>query len=132
MSKDCIQLIVPAKPEYILITRLTASAVATRVGFDVDTIEDIKIAVAEAAILIMNQEKNVKEIILYFELEENGLTIELQAGEVIDCNDSNTIPDFENREMSMFILDSMMDNVNLHTEDKVLSKIVMQKRFGSR
>ena len=132
MNKDCIQLSVPAKPEYILVTRLTASAVATRIGFDMDTIEDIKIAVAEAAILIMNQEKSVKEIILYFSLRENELSIEVQAGEAVDYKNSSTIPDIEHREMSMFILESMMENVKLHTEDGFLSKIVMQKSCGSR
>ena len=121
MNTDCIRLVVPAKPEYILVTRLTASSVATRAGFDIDTIEDIKIAVAEAAILVMDQVKNAEEIILHFYLSENDLSIDVQAKWAENCKDMIKVSDVEHRKMSMFILEAMMDKVELFTEDGVLS-----------
>lgn len=45
---DQIELSMPARAEYIGVARLLISGVATRVGFDYDVIEDIKLAVAEA------------------------------------------------------------------------------------
>ena len=42
MSNDIIILTVPAKPEYVMVARLTSAAFASRLGFDIDQIEDIK------------------------------------------------------------------------------------------
>ena len=55
MKNDIIEIRIPAKPEYILVARLTASAIATRVGLNIDDIEDFKVAIAEACISIINQ-----------------------------------------------------------------------------
>ena len=66
MNNDIITLTVPAKPEYVMITRLTSAAFASRLGFDVDQIEDIKMSVAEAIILILNQAVRPKELLIKF------------------------------------------------------------------
>ncbi len=46
--KDCISLTLPTKSEYVSVARLTASVVANNMGFDIESIEDIKVAVGEA------------------------------------------------------------------------------------
>lgn len=43
-----VVLRVPNRPEFVAVARLTVAAVATRLAFGVDAIEDIKVAVAEA------------------------------------------------------------------------------------
>lgn len=45
---DQIEISLPARAEYIGAVRLFVSGVASRLGFDYDDIEDIKLAVAEA------------------------------------------------------------------------------------
>ena len=47
-SSDIIELLVPAKADYIGVIRLTASGIANRMGYSYDDIEDIKVAVSEA------------------------------------------------------------------------------------
>ncbi|MBZ4645757.1 MAG: serine/threonine-protein kinase RsbW [Petroclostridium sp.] len=42
-----IDLVVPLLPEMVRIVRLTVSGIASRIGFQIDEIEDIKVAVAE-------------------------------------------------------------------------------------
>lgn len=44
---DIIELSVPAKAEYVSIVRLTASRISSRMGFDLDQVEDINVAVSE-------------------------------------------------------------------------------------
>jgi serine/threonine-protein kinase RsbW len=44
-----VRLSVPASSEYARVVRLTASGVASRLGFDVNEIEDLRIAVDELA-----------------------------------------------------------------------------------
>ncbi len=46
--KDTLKFTVPGKPEYIGPVRIAISMVAADMGFDVDAIEDIKMAVSEA------------------------------------------------------------------------------------
>jgi len=43
-----IEMKIPAKPEYVGVIRLTLSGIASRMGFDYEIIEDLKIAVSEA------------------------------------------------------------------------------------
>ena len=45
---DSISMALPSKPEYVGVVRLTVSAIANRMGFNIEEIEDIKVAVAEA------------------------------------------------------------------------------------
>jgi len=48
-SQRCyVELQLPGRPEFVAVARLTVAAVACRLAFDIDTIEDIKVAVAEA------------------------------------------------------------------------------------
>jgi serine/threonine-protein kinase RsbW len=47
-------LSVPAALEYVRIVRLTASGVASRLGFDVDEIENLRVAVDELASTVVD------------------------------------------------------------------------------
>lgn len=52
-AQDRVSLTLPARAEYLLVARLTASAVLERMGFTLDQIEDGKVAVAESCIWLM-------------------------------------------------------------------------------
>ena len=43
-----VELRLPNRPEFVAVARLAVSAVATRMDFDVEAIEDVKVAVGEA------------------------------------------------------------------------------------
>ncbi len=43
----------PAKPEYLLSLRLVTSSITSRLGLDIEQIEDTKIAVSEACTMVM-------------------------------------------------------------------------------
>jgi serine/threonine-protein kinase RsbW len=45
---DTLRLVVPGKPEYVKTVRLAISSLAGCAGFDVEAVEDIKVAVSEA------------------------------------------------------------------------------------
>jgi serine/threonine-protein kinase RsbW len=53
ITGEAVRLSVPAAPEYIRIVRLTASGVASNLGFDVDELENLRVAVDELANLIL-------------------------------------------------------------------------------
>jgi serine/threonine-protein kinase RsbW len=48
-TDDTIRLTVPAALEYVRIVRLTGSGVASRLGFDIEEIENLRVALDELA-----------------------------------------------------------------------------------
>ena len=48
MACESINMELTANPEYVGIIRLTTSGIANKIGFSIDDIEDIKVAVSEA------------------------------------------------------------------------------------
>jgi serine/threonine-protein kinase RsbW len=54
ITGEAVRLTVPAALEYIRIVRLTASGVASKLGFDVDELENLRVAVDELASLILD------------------------------------------------------------------------------
>lgn len=76
-----IELKIPVRAEYVSIARLTAAGVANRAGFDIEAIEDIKVALSEVCNRIINifnrfSGEYRSECLIRFILEEDGLTIE--------------------------------------------------------
>jgi len=51
---DAVRLIVPAALEYVRIVRLTGSGVASRLGFDIEEIENLRVALDELASLVID------------------------------------------------------------------------------
>jgi serine/threonine-protein kinase RsbW len=45
---DLVNLVIPAKTDFVGIARLAVSGIANRMGFSYDDIEDLKLAVSEA------------------------------------------------------------------------------------
>ncbi len=48
-GEDAVKLTVPASLEYVRIVRLTGSGVASRLGFDIEEIENFRVALDELA-----------------------------------------------------------------------------------
>lgn len=129
MNKDSVYLRVPAKPEYMLVVRLTTSAVASRAGFDVDEIEDIKLAVSEAGIFMMNHSKSVKWLELEFSVDKDkGIWIDILASEAI--HQDAVLSESEQSELSFYIMESLMDRVEKVVDNGFLRGIKMHKKFG--
>ena len=67
MLSNKMTLIIPKDPKNVLALRLFISGVASRMGFDVADVEDIKMALAESAILMMSQNDFAHEITICVE-----------------------------------------------------------------
>jgi len=132
--KDLIKLSIPNKPEYVSVVRLTSSAIASRLYFDIEEIEDIKVAVAEACTNILeNVSKEVdKNIDIEFEIYENKLCISVK----IHLEKNNQEQGQNNHEdnivekgLGILILESLMDNVELISYNGVVEEIKMIKHI---
>jgi serine/threonine-protein kinase RsbW len=69
---------VPASLEYVRIVRLTASGVASRLGFDIEDLEDLRVAVDELASIVV-EAVDGGELTVNFAVLDDALRIEGEA-----------------------------------------------------
>lgn len=135
-KKDVIKLSIPNKPEFVSVVRLTASSVASRMGFNIEEIEDIKVAIAEACTSVIKfeslQEDENNNIDIEFQLSKNELTIIVKGLSTGICKESlekSHILDTEEANLGMFIIKSLMDDIECITDVNV-TKLKMIKKIG--
>ncbi|EPR13919.1 ATP-binding protein [Ruminiclostridium papyrosolvens] len=124
ISNDNVVLILPAKSEYVSTARLTASSVSTRAGFNIDEVEDIKVAVSEVCNIILSRtENNISQYRISFDIYTDNIKITFTAeNSTLDCFEQS----IEN-EYGLYIMKALMDSVELCNENH---SIVMTKKIG--
>lgn len=132
MTYETIKMEISSNPEYVSIIRLTTSGIANKVGFCIDDIEDLKVAISEACTNAIKHSSDDTFTIIY-SIMLNGLTIEIiDNGKGYDKN-SVTEPDLDNLKesgMGLFIIESLMDEVNVESEKGKGTTIKMTKYLG--
>jgi serine/threonine-protein kinase RsbW len=71
-----VRLTVPAKPEYIVLTRLALSAVCRLTSLEPEDVADLKLAITEAATAFVGED-SVEQLTCGFELEDQRLVLEI-------------------------------------------------------
>ena len=118
MNGDVIRLQFPARPDYILAMRLTVSAVAERVGFDIEDIEDLKVASAEACTLLLSS--GAQQIDLSLTVQSGlELLFEAQGGTAQNAADSDGL--------SQYLLDALVDTCEIGRSGGVVDSVRLQK-----
>ena len=128
-----VRLLIPAAPGYLRLARLTAAAVASRMGFTFDEVEDLRIAVDEVCFLLIDDGSdglfaedgetlpreghgvvaNGHAIDLRFRAGPDSIAIDgstRREGEVPEAND-----------LSMQILTALVDEVSITAGDGTLA-----------
>jgi serine/threonine-protein kinase RsbW len=132
-------LSVPGKAEYVSTVRLAVSSLAAKSGFDIEAIEDIKVAVSEACSNILchsqikeehsyNVECTLHDDRLEITVVDNGVGFDLETYEEPD-----TDPDPECLQvggLGIYIIRALMDEVHVHTEEGSGTLIKMTKNVG--
>lgn len=80
---DVVRLTFPGSLEYVRVARMTASAVAARLGFDVEEIEDLRVAVDELASVVI-EAGDGRELSLVFSELGGNFVVEGRAPVVSD------------------------------------------------
>ncbi|KXG78455.1 ATP-binding protein [Thermotalea metallivorans] len=132
---DSLSISVPSKPEYVSVVRLTASAVASRMGFNVEELEDIKVAVAEACTNAITHGvcENKTNFDVKFFIDKDKITIHVvDYGNGFRCNKLEE-PDLSNPKeggLGIFIIRSLMDEVEVISNVGEGTTIQMTKYLG--
>lgn len=127
-KKDNIKLTVPSKTEYLSLIRLTASSVAANMGFNIDDIDDIKVSVGEACTSIIEnlnprEDNNFK---IRYSVKGNKFKIRIKIKKVTE-EDSINLSELMEDGLSMMIIQSLMDEIEVTSNSEVGSEIKMIK-----
>lgn len=115
---DNIQLILPFKAEYVSVARLAASGIGSRIGFDIEAIEDIKVAISEVCNKLVSIGSSVSDCYkIVYSVSGKCLKVTYL------CDDPSIKCVFRNESdaLAVHIINALMDEVELCTDKHVLS-----------
>ncbi len=120
---DVLNLSIPAKADYLLTARLTASSLGARLGYSIEEIEDLKTAVAEGCLAIMHSGYFGKLEISY-DIDEKRLAVVIEGLEP-----GTGIPTAagSDPELSQYLLEAMVDTVKFKRLNDRVCKVTFIK-----
>lgn len=120
-NTETVELTLPLNAAYVSAARLTASSISNRLGFDIDEIEDIKVAVSEACTYIIKtySSKTANPFQILFDITGKTLNFSLSLKTPV-------FVDSDNEDMGLIMIKALMDKFEInHKKDYV--KIIMCK-----
>ena len=106
MNFETIKMEIASNPQYVSIVRLTTSGIANKVGFCLDDIEDMKVAVSEACTNAIKHSSDNKFSVEYT-IFEDGLTIKIVdsgKGYDVDAVDKPNLKEPKESGLGLFII----------------------------
>lgn len=124
-SNEQIKLTLPINAAYVSAARLTASSVANRLKFDIEEIEDIKVAVSEACTYIIRKPcfSTKNDFKIEFDLSENIIKILLS----VECDKKIDVDDDE---MSVQVIKALMDSYSVNYDNGSFNMIIEKKHLN--
>jgi serine/threonine-protein kinase RsbW len=136
LSEDrTVELRIPAKAEWVAVARLAVAAVASRLHFSVDEIEDIKLAVAEACTNCIQHGSDGDRIEITSEVTNAEVRVSvrdrgvLHRLESVDGDDPSFADGKRTEELGIFLIRALMDEVTYDVDARSGTELVMIKRI---
>lgn len=128
-----IRISLPGKSEYVSIARLTASVIANQMGFNIDDVEDIKVAVGEACNNAVMHGKSQEDIFeVQFEVQDSRIVIEVKdngTGFDMDEYQAPELGELKENGLGIFIMKTLMDEVDFISIQNNGTKIRLVKEL---
>ncbi|NLN64746.1 MAG: anti-sigma regulatory factor [Clostridiaceae bacterium] len=123
---DEIKIHLPQKADYVSLIRLSVSGIASKLGFDIDTIEDIKVAVSEVCNRIISIKPDDGEFNydITFHLFETGFKAMFTVNNAL----RRQLFEGESGEFAKAIISSLMDSFEITCNGDCV--ITMVKNLG--
>lgn len=133
-NREMIELSIPHRSEYVSMIRLTVTSIASRMGFDIEDIEDMKVALSEACSnAIMHggcgEEEN---FLVQFIREKKRLVISVSdfgKGYSVQALQNPNTEELNEGGLGIFIIKSLMDDVKIKTGSSQGTSITMIKHL---
>lgn len=75
-TQEEVRLVVPATPEFLRLARVTATGLASRLGFSYDEVEDLRLAIDELCFALIGSKGKEGSVTLRYAMPEGALEIE--------------------------------------------------------
>jgi len=118
-----VTLAVPADPRLIRVVRLAASGLASELGFGLDEIEDLKLAIAEACTDRLEHASG-ETLAVTFRYDGDGLAVEV-AGDAPDSSGGEDTCDF-----ALALMEALTDHVEREVDDAGITVWRITKSVG--
>src|SRR5438874_10779880 len=105
-SSDEVRLAVPAMPEFLRLARVTATGLASRLGFSYDDVEDLRLAIDELCFALIGSRGKEGTVTLRYSMPEGALEIE-GTGRFAGAPNGNAAPVLS--DLSKQILGALVD-----------------------
>lgn len=125
-----VELRIPGEAEWVAVARLTAAAIASRLDFSLDEIDDLKLAVAEACTNAIRRGSASAPIELIFEAQLDSIVVTVR--DVATAGHLESVEEDDDQEriegLGLFIIRSLMDEVDFRVDPASGGVLVMTKR----
>jgi serine/threonine-protein kinase RsbW len=127
-----VELRIPAKAEWVAVARLAVSAVANRLPFTLEELEDLKLALAEACTncIVHTEEDDAIDITFDASTDEIRITVrDHRRGKPESI--AASLHDERTEGLGIYIIQSLMDAVEYRVDARSGAELVMVKRVLS-
>ena len=112
-TQEEVRLVVPATPEFLRLARVTATGLASRLGFSYDDVEDLRLAIDELCFALIGSRGKEGTVTLRYAMPEGSLDIEGTGRFAGEPSDSTpTLSD-----LSKQILSALVDEYDVFSVD---------------
>ena len=128
-----VELRIPRKPEWVAVARLAVAAIANRLPFSVEEIEDLKLAIAEACTICIQHGAGGEMIDITCEASTSYLRVELRDHRYrlreSDAPSERASP-MAVEGLGIFLIQALMDELEYSIDPQLGTALVMTKRVG--
>ena len=129
MTGDLIKLTLPARPEYLLTIRMVVSSVASRLDFDIDTLEDMKAGAAEACILLLNAKNKPERFDITILIDQSFTIIIEGSGNAETDSQPGNPEDIEL--LAKCLIEEFYDEFAFDYKDDDLKSVTIKKHIAA-
>ena len=131
-----VELKIPGRAEWVAVARLAVAAVASRLRFSVDEIEDIKLAIAEACTNSIQAaggtDAGTIEIVCDALEDELRVTVRDHSPVIhLEPVQANGFTEGRTEELGVFLIRALMDSVDYTSDPRRGTELVMTKRVNA-
>jgi serine/threonine-protein kinase RsbW len=129
---DVVEIRIPCKAEWVALARLSVAAVASRLHFSIDEIEDVKLAVAEACTNAIQHARGSAQIDIKCEASNEGLRVDVRGygqGTRSETPERHELEDERIGGLGVFLIRSLMDDVTYDVHPERGTHLIMLKRL---
>ena len=131
LQGETVHISLPSLPQFVSLARLTVASVGNIVGFSIDVVEDLKVAVSEACTNALRHGCSSEQCYdLYYQLDQDKLTIRVEdSGEGYEPESISEpeLPGNQAGGFGLFIIKSLMDEVEIVSNKGMGTSITMVK-----